>query len=73
MQVYDADEIRKQLNHEEIRAARCTIERLLGSMSLHGVKQGKVIRTTVPDTHAPYPSDRVNRHFKADRTNQLWV
>jgi hypothetical protein len=31
------------------------------------------VRTTVPDTKAPCPRDRVNRQFKADRPNQLWV
>jgi transposase InsO family protein len=73
MQVYGADKVWKQLNREGIRVARCTIERLMGSMGLHGVIRGKVVRTTVPDTHAPCPLDRVNRHFKADRPNQLWV
>jgi transposase InsO family protein len=34
---------------------------------------GKVVRTTVTDSSAPCPLDRVNRQFKADRPNQLWV
>ncbi|MFY7916671.1 MAG: IS3 family transposase [Rubrivivax sp.] len=73
MQVYGADKVWKQLNREGVRVARCTIERLMGSMGLHGVTRGKVVRTTVPDANAPCPLDRVNRHFKADRPNQLWV
>ena len=32
-----------------------------------------VVRTTFADTTAPCPLDRVNRQFKADRPNQLWV
>jgi len=35
--------------------------------------RGKVVRTTVPDAKAPCPLDRVNRQFKAQRPNQLWV
>ncbi len=35
--------------------------------------RGKKLRTTTPDTSAPYPLDRVNRHFKAQRPNELWV
>jgi transposase InsO family protein len=40
---------------------------------LRGVSRGKRIRTTIPDVSAPRPLDRVNRQFKADRPNQLWV
>ena len=40
---------------------------------LRGVMRGKVVRTTVPHAKAPCPLDRVNRQFKAQRPNQLWV
>ncbi len=42
-------------------------------LGLHGVMRGKVVQTTFGDTNAPRPLDRVNRQFKADRPNQLWV
>lgn len=42
-------------------------------LRLRGVMRGKVVRTTISDRKAPCPLDRVNRHFKADRPNQLWV
>ena len=29
--------------------------------------------TTNPDTSLPCPNDKVNRLFKADRLNKLWV
>ena len=73
MQVYGADKVWKQMNREGIRVARCTAERLMGKMELRGATRGKGMRTTVPDANAPCPLDRVNRHFKADRPNQLWV
>ena len=73
MQVYGADKVWHQLNREGIRVARCTVERLMRRMGLHGVRRGKRVRTTTPDTTAPCPLDRVNRQFKADRPNQLWV
>jgi len=53
--------------------ARCTVERLMRRGGLQGVRRGKAVRTTVPDTKAPCPLDRVNRQFKAQRPNQLWV
>lgn len=31
------------------------------------------MRTTVADPKAPCPLDRVNRQFRAERPNQLWV
>jgi putative transposase len=56
-----------------LTVARCTVERLMKRMGLEGVRRGKVVRTTIPDAKAPCPLDRVNRQFKADRPNQLWV
>src|SRR6185312_327953 len=53
--------------------ARCTVERLMRQQGLRGVMRGKVVRTTISDSSAPCPRDHVNRHFKADRPNQLWV
>ena len=38
-----------------------------------GAMRGKKVRTTVLDAKAPCPLDRVNREFRAERPNQLWV
>jgi putative transposase len=73
MQVYGADKIWHQLNREGIDVARCTVERLMKRLGLAGVRRGKVVRTTMPDKAVPCPLDRVNRQFRADRPNQLWV
>jgi transposase InsO family protein len=73
MRVYGADKIWKQMNREGLSIARCTVERLMKRLGLHGVRRGKVVRTTVSDMKAPCPLDRVNRQFKAERPNQLWV
>lgn len=72
-QVYGADKVWKQLRREGTAVARCTVERLMRQLSLRGVIRGKSIRTTVPDAKAPCPLDRVNRVFRAERPNQLWV
>ena len=73
MQVYGAEKVWKQMNREDIVVARCTVERLMRRLGLEGVRRGKTVRTTTPDTSAPCPLDRVNRQFQADRPNQLWV
>ena len=73
LQVYGADKVWRQMNREGVSVARCTVERLMRGLGLQGVRRGKVIRTTIPDIAVPCPLDRVNRQFKADRPNQLWV
>ncbi len=73
LQAYGADKAWKQMNREGVEVARCTVERLMQHLGLRGVVRGKVIRTTIPDARTPCPLDRVNRQFKADRPNQLWV
>jgi putative transposase len=72
-QVYGADKVWKQMNREHIVVARCTVERLMGRLGLHGVRRGKRVRTTVPDASLSCPLDRVHRQFTAERPNQLWV
>ena len=42
-------------------------------LKLEGARRGKSVSTTIPDKALPCPLDRVNRQFKADRPNQLWV
>ena len=73
MQVYGADKVWHQMSREGVQVARCTVERLMKRLGLQGARRGKVVRTTVPDKALPCPLDRVNRQFKADRPNQLWV
>jgi len=73
MQVYGADKVWRQLTREGTTVARCTVERLMRRQGLRGVMRGKVIRTTISDSKAPCPLDKVNRQFRAERPNQLWV
>jgi len=61
------------MNREGIVVARCTVERLMRQLGLQDARRGKKVRTTINDTKAPCPLDRVNRVFKAERPNQLWV
>jgi transposase InsO family protein len=61
------------LKAEGFDVARCTVRRLMKALGLQGVRRGKPHRTTYSDKSAPCPRDRVNRNFKADAPNQLWV
>ena len=61
------------LRREGEDVARCTVERLMHTLGIKGVVRGKRVITTNPDTSQPCPEDKVNRLFKADRPNKLWV
>jgi len=70
---YGARKIWHQLRRENMDIARCTVERLMKVMGLQGVVRGKPVITTNPDASQPCPDDKVNREFKAQSPNQLWV
>ena len=72
-QVYGVRKVWKQLCREGYRVARCTVARLMKRLGLRGVVRGKVVKTTHGDKAAPCPRDQVNRQFRADRPNALWV
>jgi putative transposase len=71
--VYGARKVWRQLHREGIAVARCTVERLMRTLGLEGVRRGKTRRTTTPDETATRPADLVDRDFGAQRPNQLWV
>ncbi len=73
LQVYGARKVWRQLHREGVPVARCTVERLMRRQGLRGVIRGKALRTTISNPATPCPADRVNRQFKAERPNQLWV
>jgi transposase InsO family protein len=70
---YGARKVWHQLRREGHDIARCTVERLMQVMGLHGVVRGKKVITTNPDAAQPCPDDKVNRAFVAAMPNQLWV
>jgi putative transposase len=71
--VYGARKVWKQLLRENIACARCTVERLMRLEGLVGVRRGRSFKTTRSDPNAEMPLDLVNRRFKADRPNALWI
>lgn len=73
-QVYGPRKVRKQRKREGIKAARCTVRRVMRDMGLCGVVRGRAWITTTPSQPAfDRPRDLVDRNFTAIRPNQLWV
>lgn len=70
---YGPRKVWRQLHREGIRAARCTVERLMRRENLQGVVRGRKKRTTIPAPLDELPLDRVQRQFVASRPNELWI
>jgi transposase InsO family protein len=72
--VYGVRKVWRQLNREDIAAARCTVERLMRALGLRGAVRGRQWKiTTVSDAQLMRPADLVNRNFVVVRPNALWV
>lgn len=71
--VYGVCKVWRQLQREGIQVARCTVARLMREMGLRGAIRGKPVKTTIADKALPCPLDRVNRQFRADWPDQLWL
>ena len=63
-QVYGVRKAWHQMKREDFDVARCTVARLMKQIGIRGAVRGKVVKTTVPDTSAPCPRDKVNRQFR---------
>ena len=68
-----ARKVWRLLGREGIVVARCTVERLMSQQGLRGIRRGKQFITTRADRAAFRPPDHVQRCFRADRPNELWV
>ena len=71
--VYGVRKVWRQLQREGHDVARCTVARLMRTVGLQGVIRGKPLRTTIGDKAASCPLDHVNRQFKAEHPNALWL
>ena len=73
-EAYGYRKMHNEMKRRKVKAARCTVARLMREMALCGVIRGKSFKvTTQPDELAARPADRVNRNFMATRPNELWV
>ena len=59
--------------HGAGHVARCTVERLMADLGLHGVRRARSPRTMRSAPREQCPADLVERHFSAFRPNELWV
>jgi transposase InsO family protein len=70
---YGARKVWRQLNRERIPVARCTVERLMRREGLQDIVRGRRKRQGAATPVVARPLDHVQRRFKAQRPNQLWI
>ena len=71
--VYGARKIHAELRRQGHPVARCTVQRLMRQAGLRGISRAKGPRTTVPGTGPDTRPDLVDRAFRADAPDRLWV
>jgi putative transposase len=71
--LYGSVKMWEHLSRQGIRAARCTVERLMRANRWRGVTRARTVRTTIPDPAHGRAPDLVQRHFTAERPGQLHV
>lgn len=72
--VYGAEKVWRQLEREDLPAARCRVARLMTALGLSGAVRGRSpVVTTRPGPATDRALDLVARQFTATRPNQLWV
>jgi transposase InsO family protein len=73
-EVYGVRKVWNQLQREGHMVARCTVARLMRRQGLAGAVRGRTFKvTTIPDSAGIRPADLVERRFRAERPNELWV
>ena len=63
----------EHLNRQGIKAAKCTVERVMRARGWRGVTRGRAVRTTVADPAHSRAPDLVKRDFTAGLPGQLHV
>ena len=71
--VYGARKVHAQLRRDGHPVARCTVERLMRAAGLRGINRAKGPRTTIAGVGPDGRPDLVERAFRADAPDRLWV
>ena len=73
-QVYGRRKMKAALRREHgINLDKDRVARLMRELGIRGATRSKTTVTTRPDRNSPRAPDLVQRQFRAQRPNQLWV
>lgn len=71
--LYGRRKMTHYLRRRGYQVAFCTVDRLMTSLGMNGIRRGKPVRTTIPRKDAERAGDLVNRSFTAGAPNRVWV
>jgi putative transposase len=71
--VYGARKVHAELHRQGHQIARCTVERLMRQAGLRGITRAKGPRTTIAGSSPEVRPDLVDRTFRAEAPDRLWV
>jgi len=71
--VYGARKLWKAAQRHGLDVGRDQVARLMRAAGIEGARRSRRMRTTRPDPVAARHPDLVERRFRADAPNQLWV
>jgi transposase InsO family protein len=71
--LYGRPKMTHYLRRHGLPVAHCTVDRLMKSLGMNGIRRGKAIRTTLPRPGADRAGDLLNRDFHAAAPNRTWV
>lgn len=72
-QSYGSPRITEELKKEGIKASRARVARIMNSAGVFARRRRKFVPTTDSRHDYPIAPNVLNRQFKADRENQVWV
>lgn len=61
------------LRRRGLVVAHCTVDRLMREHGWNGLRRGRAHRTTIPAKDGVRAGDLLNRDFRADAPNRVWV
>ncbi len=71
--VYGVKKMHQAMKRKGRKVGREQTRRLMKKAGLRGVQRGKPLFTTITDPAAARPADLVNRRFRTEAPNRLWV
>jgi putative transposase len=72
-ELYGRRKMTHHLRRAGHRVAFCTVHRLMRDLGRTGIRRGKGVRTTISAKDADRPSDLLQRQFRAEAPNRVWV
>jgi putative transposase len=72
-ELYGRRKMTQHLRRAGHQVAFCTVDRIMAELGRNGIRRGKPVRTTIPGKDGSRAGDLLNRQFRAEAPNRVWV